>query len=145
MKNFNSIRDILNFAIEEELQAKMFYEKLADCVKKQDVKTAVKQFALDELRHKMRLEGVRDGDVTLQDEEIGSLDIADSLRDVKPHAEMTYKELLAYAIKKEQRAFRFYSQLAKLAKNPIIREMFSHLAQEEAEHKLKLEIEYDLT
>jgi rubrerythrin len=145
MKNFNSIRDILNFAIEEELQAKTFYEKLADCVKKQDVKTAVKQFALDELRHKMRLEGVRDGDVMLRDEEIGSLGVADSLRDVKPHAEMTYKELLAYAVKKEQQAFGFYSQLAKSAKAPIIREMFTHLAQEEAEHKLKLEIEYDLT
>jgi rubrerythrin len=145
MKNFNSIRDILNYAIEEESQARSFYEKMAGCIKREDVKAAVKQFALDELRHKLRLEGVRDGDVMLQDEEVGSLDLADSIRDIKPHAEMTYKELLAYAIKKEYQAFQFYMQLAQSAKEPIFREMFTHLAQEEAEHKLKLEIEYDLT
>jgi hypothetical protein len=81
----------------------------------------------------------------LQDEEFGSLDIADLLRDIKLHRNMSYKELLAYAIKKENQAYRLYSQLANSAKEPVIGQMFAHLAQEEAQHKLKLEIEYDLT
>ena len=145
MTEFNSIRDILEYAIGEEARAKVFYDKLAGSVKKEEVRTALKKFASDELRHKLRLEGVRDGDVILEDEEVGSLGIADLLKDVKLHADMTCKELLAYAIKKEHQAFQLYSHLAQRAKDPIIREVFTHLAQEEAEHKLKLEIEYDLT
>lgn len=145
MGNFNSVRDILDYAIQEETQAKIFYDKLAESVKKEEVRAAIKKFATDELRHKLRLEGVRDGDVVLQDEEIGSLGIADSLKkEVKLHVDMTYKELLAYAIKKEHQAFQLYSQMAQRIRDPILQEMFTHLAQEEAEHKLKLEIEYDL-
>jgi rubrerythrin len=145
MKNFSSVRDILSFAIDEETRAKSLYDTLAGLVSQQDVKNALKKFATDELRHKLRLEGVRDGDVIMQDEEVGSLGIADSVKEIKPHIQMTYRELLAYAIRKEQQAFDFYMRLADAAKEPIMREMFTHLAQEEAEHKLKLEIEYDLT
>jgi len=145
MMNFDSVRDILNFAIEDELKAKLFYEELAGLVQKETVKTALKNFALDELRHKIRLEGVRDGDVILQDEEVGNLGIADTIKEIRPHADMSYRDLLAYAIKKEHQAFELYSQMARLTKDPIMQEVFTHLAQEEAQHKLKLEIEYDLT
>ncbi|MBM4102629.1 MAG: hypothetical protein FJ263_01060 [Planctomycetes bacterium] len=145
MTPFNSIRDILNYAIEDESRAQSFYEKLAGIAKKEDVKAALTKFALDELRHKLRLEGVRDGDVIFEDEEVGSLGIANTIQEVKPHADMSYKELLAFAMRKENQAYRLYSQLAQSAKEPHIRELFTHLAQEEAQHKLKLEIEYDLT
>lgn len=144
MAEFNSIRSILEYAIGEETRAREFYDQLARRVKKEDVRVALKKFASDELRHRLRLEGVRDGDVILEDEEIGSLGIADSLREVKLHTDMTYKELLAYAIKKEQQAFQLYTRMARRAQDPVVREVFNHLAQEEAEHKLKLEIEYDL-
>jgi rubrerythrin len=64
MQHYHSIRDILNNAIQQESQAKSFYEHLACDVKKEDVKAALKNFALDEFRHKLRLEAVRDGDIT---------------------------------------------------------------------------------
>jgi rubrerythrin len=145
MINFNSIRDILNYAIAEESRAKSLYEKLAGIVKKEDVKAALNKLALDELRHKLRLEGVRDGDIIVEDEEVGSLGIADSIKEAKPHADMSYQELLAFALMKENESYQLYTQMAMLAGDEIIREVFTQLAQEEAQHKLKLEIEYDLT
>jgi rubrerythrin len=44
---------------------------------------------------------------------------------------------------KEKAAFKLYSDLAKIAPNNEIREIFLSLAQEEAKHKLRFEIEYD--
>lgn len=109
------------------------------------MRQALKNFALDEFQHKLRLEGIRDGQVQFHDDEVGNLGIAASVDYVIPHPGMTYKELLAFAIKKEDEAQRLYSKMSQLAKDEKVKEMFRHLAQEEAQHKLNLEFEYDLT
>jgi rubrerythrin len=46
-------------------------------------------------------------------------------------------------MKKEKAAFRLYSDLAGLADDAQLRNTFLFLAQEEAKHKLRFEIEYD--
>ncbi|MEN6307851.1 MAG: ferritin family protein [Anaerohalosphaeraceae bacterium] len=140
----HSIQDILNYAIRQEDEANGFYLRLAQQVEKDEVRSALKKFALDEFQHKIHLEGVRDGEVDFKDEEVGSLGIASSIPEIKPRVEMSYKELLALAIRNEHKAFTLYSQLAQAAKNPAVRELFEHLAQEEARHKIGLEIEFDL-
>ena len=144
MKNFQTIRDILDYAIEKEAEANSFYNHLAQDVKKAELRAELENFAVDELQHKLRLEAVRDGRIELTEEEIGSLHIAESIDDVKLRRNMSPKELLAYAIKQEDAAQRLYSQMAQLAKRDDVKELFTLLAQEEARHKLNLEIEYDL-
>jgi len=47
------------------------------------------------------------------------------------------------AMQKEKAAFRLYTALAGMTDDPDIREMMLTLANEEARHKLRLEIEYD--
>ncbi|MHC4288101.1 MAG: ferritin family protein, partial [Planctomycetota bacterium] len=59
--------------------------------------------------------------------------------------EMSYKELLAFAIKQEDAAQKLYAKLAQVTKRDKVKELFTLLAQEEARHKLNLEFEYDLT
>ncbi|MBN1125109.1 MAG: hypothetical protein JXA82_08880, partial [Sedimentisphaerales bacterium] len=59
--------------------------------------------------------------------------------------DMKYDEILALAIRKEYAAQQLYSKLAGAAKDPQTQKIFTLLAQEEAKHKLALEIEYDLT
>jgi rubrerythrin len=145
MRRLQSIRDILDYAIEQEADANRLYNHLAQEVKKVELRTALENFAIDEYRHKLRLEGVRDGDVELTSEQIGTLNYAETLKEVKLRPEMSYPELLAYAIKKEAEAERLYTKLAQLNTQEHIKELFTLLAQEEARHKLNLEIEYDLT
>jgi rubrerythrin len=146
MKQYlRTIEDILDYAIEQEAEANSFYKHLARDVQKGELREALENFACDELQHKLHLQGVRDGEVTLTPEEVGSLDIAEHLKPLPLRKDMSYPELLEFAIQKEAHAEQLYLKLAAATKHPEWRELFTLLAQEEAQHKLNLEIEYDLT
>jgi rubrerythrin len=56
---------------------------------------------------------------------------------------MDYQSVLTIAMKKEKAAFKLYSQLAAQTVDQEIKEVFLSLAQEEAKHKLRFELEYD--
>jgi rubrerythrin len=70
--------------------------------------------------------------------------IGDYLVDVnKSRDDLSYQESLIIAMKEEKAAFRLYTDLAGRIADPAIKETFLMLAQEEAKHKLRFEIEYD--
>lgn len=145
MEPFKSIQDILNYAIIREAEAHTFYKDLSHRVEKADLQKTLHNFALDEFQHRIHLEAVRDGEIVMHLDEVGSLDIADSLVDIQPREDMDYSEVLALAIRKENAAYKLYSKLAEAAGDHRTKTIFQLLAQEEAKHKLALEIEYDLT
>ena len=146
MKRYlRTVDDILDYAIEQEAEANAFYKHLAKDVQRDELREALEKFACDEFQHKVHLEGVRNGQVALTPEEVGSLDIAAHLKPVPLREDMSYPELLKFAIQKEAHAEQLYLKLAKATKHPEWKELFTLLAQEEAQHKLNLEIEYDLT
>lgn len=143
MPRFKSVGDILDFAIAREIEAHDLYVGLAGLVTKPELRGAVEGFALDEVRHRIRLEAVKAGEMVFTDDEVGNLHIAESVKEVRPHPEMSYTDLLVVAMTKEKAAFRLYTNLASIAKEQALRDMLLKLAQEEAGHKLRLEIEYD--
>jgi rubrerythrin len=102
------------------------------------------KFALEEQEHKRKLEAVKAGKVDIGNDEIGSLGIAEGVQDVEPRPDMSYVQFLEFAMKKEKTSFRLYNNLASMTKKKELRDIFMKLAQEEAEHKLRFEIEYDL-
>lgn len=143
MPRFKSVSDVLDFAIAREVEAHDFYVNLAPMVTRPDVRKAVEGFAVDELQHRIRLEALKATETSFIKEEAGSLGVAETLREARPHAAMTYRELLALAMQREKAAFRLYTNLASIATNPVLRDTLLKLAQEEAHHKLRLEIEYE--
>ncbi len=145
MQDFGSIEDVLNFAIKREIEAYDFYTKLTLLAKKPDVSKELKIFAEDELEHRTKLESVKSGEIKLDHDEVGSLGIAETVKNVEATAEMTYVELLVIGMKKEKDSFQLYKQLAAKARKAQLKDMFQQMAREEAQHKLTLEIEYDLT
>jgi rubrerythrin len=52
------------------------------------------------------------------------------------------RDILAFAIAREVEANRFYLALAERVASPAIRKVFEELAEEELEHKAKLELEF---
>jgi rubrerythrin len=143
MNPFNSIDDILDFAIKEEEQARQFYRELATRSDNPGMKKLLEGFAAEEEGHRARLVDIKSGkQILAAREKIQDLKIADYLVDVKPSADMGYKDTLVVAMKKEKAAFRMYTDLAGRVEGAL-RETFLGLAQEEAKHKLRFEIEYD--
>jgi rubrerythrin len=144
MKEFKSIDDILDFAIRAEQESVDFYSDLAARSKNEEIKKVFLEFAGEEMKHKSRLQGIKD-EKTLQlsHETVKDMKIADYLVDVAPKPDMTYADALVLAMKKEKKAFMLYTFLSEEAKDPFMKGLFLTLALEEARHKLRFEVEYD--
>ena len=69
---------------------------------------------------------------------------ADGTADVAATLHMDYKNALAIAMDKERVSFRLYADWLVTAEDEEQREMILSLAEEEAKHKARLEIEYDM-
>jgi rubrerythrin len=140
---FRSVNELLDAAIMREIQAQELYTKMAFMVENPWMSKVLEGFAHEERRHRRKLEAVRAGKITLEQNEIADVSLDDEIEDVKPHEKMDYLELLAYAINKEDKSYRFYTSLASKFSEPELKDIFLKLAQEEANHKQQLEIEYD--
>jgi len=53
----------------------------------------------------------------------------------------SYQQALEFAIGKEAEAYHFYMAMADRVEDPKMRKVFENLAEEELEHKAKLELE----
>jgi len=143
MKKFGSVDEVLDFAIVNEQEAHDFYEELSEKMSTPQMCEAFKGFAIEEIGHKMKLEAIKAGEHFINADEVRGLKIADYMVEVQPKGDMTYAEVLILVMQKEKAAYRLYSDLAELSENEEFRELFLGLAQEEAKHKLRFEIEYD--
>ena len=140
-----SVNRILDFAIAREMEANKLYTDLAVRIDNPAMRKVLEDFAEEELEHKKKLEAVKAGKILLKHEEVGNLDIADYVMGGEPRTDMSYSDVLIFAMKKEKLAYKLYLDLAEKMRNRQLKDMFLLLAQEEAQHKLRFELEYDLT
>jgi rubrerythrin len=144
VKKWNSIDEALAFAIAEEQAAADFYMRLAQRTNVPGMKQALLSFAQEEMSHKAKLEAIQSGSMFVAaPQKIADLKIADYVVDVTPDPEMSYRDALIVAMKKEKAAFRLYIDLAASVPDEAVKKTFLALAQEEAKHKLRFEVEYD--
>lgn len=143
MEKFETFDDILNFAVKREIEAHHFYTGLAEKMTSPAMKKIFQEFAIEEMGHKMKLEAVKAGEISLLPQKVQTLGIADYVVDGKADPDMDFGQALVLAMNKEKVAYKLYSDLAETAQNEELKKTFRALAQEEAEHKLRFEIEYD--
>jgi rubrerythrin len=144
MKDFNTINEILDFAMEEEQKAVEFYAELSQKAKNKDMKAVFQEFAREEVSHKVRLLKIKEeGEFTFENFQVADLKISDYMVKTVVTPEMSYEEALLLAMNKEKAAFRLYLALSEKAPNNTLKQLFLSLAQEESKHKLRFEIEYD--
>ena len=136
--------ELLDFAIQGEQEAHDFYMDLADRVERPAMKKLLTQFAREEAGHKKKLESIKKGSRSFPyADDVVDLKIADYLVDIEATGDLTYQEALILAMKREKAAFRLYTDLAALTADKDLKIVFKSLAQEEAKHKLRFELEYD--
>lgn len=144
MDKFGSVEELLDFAIEKEEEANKFYTDLVGKMDRPAMKRVFEDFAKEEQKHKEKLMEVKGGkSLEPAQQKVTDLKIGDYLVDVQPSGDMDYQEALIVAMKKEKASFKLYTDLAATTEDNALQTMLLDLAQEEAKHKLRLEIEYD--
>ena len=125
MNQFKSINDILNFAIASEQEAVDFYTKLSKQATNEAMKEVFLQFAREEMGHKARLTKIKEKQLfEFKEEKVTDLKIADYLVESEAKSDMAYQDFLIVAMNKEKAAFKLYSDLAKIAPNNELRDIF---------------------
>lgn len=144
MQAYDSVDDILRYAIQQEDEAAALYQKLAAETTKPGMRQLYEGFALEEYGHKVKLENIL-AQRLLQPASTQTVDmrIIDYLVEPESDADAGYQSALIAAMKREKAAFRLYSDLAAQCTNADVKATLLSLAQEEAKHKLRFEIEYD--
>jgi rubrerythrin len=144
MREFKSVDEILDFAIGEEEASAGFYRVLARKMDRPWMQEAFEQFAREEDGHKATLLKFKSGEVPVPPQgKVLDLKIGDYLVDAEFNPEMDYQQALMVAMKKEKVAFKMYTDLASVATDANAKDLLQSLAQEEAKHKLRFEVEYD--
>jgi rubrerythrin len=141
---FGSIDEILDFAIGKEEEAARFYTGLAQRATNPGIREAFSEFAKEEEGHREKLLAVKEEKIAFApSEKVTDLKIAETVQDVQPNPDMDYQDALILAMKEEKAAYKLYTDLAAMTDVGSLRATFLALAQEEAKHKLRFEIEYD--
>ena len=146
MGDFESDKEIFEFAIARENEAHNLYMALADRVLDPNISKLLKILASEELEHKAALE--------LEITKTGR-SISTELKPPRPSNEyiltndpapldMEYSDVLLLGMEKEDSAFRIYVNLIPRVYDEQSRELLYALAQEEVKHKLRFETEYNI-
>ncbi len=140
-----SVNEILDFAIRQEELAAEFYTGMAEKMSNEHMKEAFMSFAKEEWQHKAKLTQVKNGKKMLSAEsKVADLKISDYLQNkTELSKDADYGQALLLAMQAEKEAYRLYTSLALATDDPEIKQLLTGLANEEANHKLRFEIEYD--
>lgn len=140
----DSVDSVLDFAIQKEQDAADFYLELGNKMDRPYMKDVFLGFAQEEMGHKSKLMGVKSGKkLHASEKEVQDLKLAETLVEVDLSADMDYQDALIAAMNAEKAAYRLYTDLASATNNADLQGLFKNLAQEEAKHKLRFEVEYD--
>jgi rubrerythrin len=143
---FETLQEILNFAIEKEKEAVVFYQDLAQQAPFAGARETLEGFSIEERKHQVMLENIDKDRGKIEEyefEKIPDLKRSDYLVDAEYEKSMVYPDLLRLAMKREEIALKLYNELIKKAEKEEFKKVFQMLSQEEAKHKLKLETLYD--
>ena len=144
--NFESIEEILQFAIEKEEEAAAFYTDVASQEPFSGAKETFLDFAKEEQKHAALLRGFEGSQEKIAEYKlkwVPDMKRSDYMVEMVYEKGMHYADILRLAMKREEAALALYNQLqSKTDKDEYIR-LFQILAQEEAKHKQFLEGIYD--
>ena len=144
--NLNTLKGILDTATKKEIEAYEFYSLALKVVKDISAKELLKEFANIELKHRKILENF---DLDKIDEEHHTikqphdLHISQYLIDTEITQDSTIQDVMVHAMKREQKAYEFYNDMAKIVTSVDVKNLFEELAAEELDHKVRIETDYD--
>jgi len=134
---------IINNAIAQEELSHDFYQRLAKLVSHQETKETFEFLAKDELEHKAFLQSCFTAEGCKLASHPQNVHLAEMLKAPAFTEDISPKEALVIAMKREEGSYKFYQGLAALQPPGEIRAFLEKMAQMELGHKEKVEYIYD--
>ena len=134
---------IIKSAIAQEEFSHNFYRRLAGVVSQPETKDILEYLAKEELEHKAFLQGCFTPQGCKLVGEAQNVRLAELLEAPAMSDDMSPKEALIIAMKREEGSHRFYQALAALQPPGEVQAFLKKMAQVELTHKEKVEYLYD--
>ncbi len=134
MQEFNSLDEVLDFAISMERVSHQFYVELAQRTDRPDVRDLFRALAREELLHAERLEAMKGRSERPMGDPWPAVPVGGYVAGAAVEG-MSYLEALKLAVDKEKGSFTFYRLLASSMGEPTLKDLFGELARIEAEHR----------
>ena len=133
-------KEIIDFAVENEVEAYEFYRDAAVKLNDEHLKEVFGDLAKEELEHKRFLEEFASSGIeTIKLDDVSDYKIAETLDTPKLSVEMNFVDAISLAIKKEQEAMDMYRNLADACLDKEQKDLFVGLEKMEKMHKARLE------
>ena len=141
---FTTFEEIIKFAVKREETAYRLYKTAAERAESVAARKMFEEMAAEEAGHKASFENL---DLRNMENYTFTrhpdMKIAEYLADIPFREDMSYPEILHYALKTEESAYKLYTAAAEMTDNPRLKNMLLALADVEKGHKLRLETLYD--
>jgi rubrerythrin len=142
--SFETFEDIVNYAVEKESEAIQFYTDASQQEQYAAAKETFLRFAGEEKKHKALFQDLNNSLVAEhKTAKIPDLKRSDYMVEIEYVPGMPYTDILAMAMKREEKAKKFYEDCVGKVDGEDRKKLFQMLSQEEAKHKLALETLYD--
>ncbi len=137
-------KEIIQFAINKEVEAFNFYTEASQNVKYSGGKELFLSLAKEEEGHRKLLENLNMEKIAQKRiDPVPDLHISDYMVEIEMRPDLSYADILRIAMKREEKALKLYTDMKESNTDEELKKLFTLLANEEAKHKLRLEKIYD--
>lgn len=140
-----TIEEVLEKAIQKEIEAQQIYIKLQEMVKAASAKDAFHKLSRQEKGHQVRLEAYLRGDLRegrLSTGHVVDYKILELLGEPEVSGDIGLKDAFHLAASREKASHELYVSLAQIHPEGEVREMLEDLARQELAHKQLVESLY---
>ncbi len=139
--DIETYKQVISDAIKGEVEAKEFYEKVAERIKDNSLSELFKGFAREEASHENILTGIlNQGKIQLAFFDFEKdYSVAETIEMPTVNENMDLKGAIGIAMKNEEAAMKKYMALAENCNDGQLKKVFQDLAAMERGHKFKME------
>ncbi len=142
--SFVSLKEVIDYAVEREDDAYRLYKRAAELTESPAARKMFEELAQEEATHKdvfMKVDPDKIEEVNVC--KIPEATIGKYLKEVYFHPQMTYQEILTYALKTEESAYQLYKAAAGMTEDPKLQKTLLTFAEVELGHRRKIEALYE--
>ncbi|MCE1225876.1 MAG: ferritin family protein [Geobacteraceae bacterium] len=142
--SFISLKEVVDFAIEQEEGAYQRYKRAAELTESPAARKMFEELAQEEATHKEVFSKVDPDKI----EEVNICKIPEAtigqyLKEVPFHPQMSYQEILTFALKADENAYQLYKAAAGMTEEPRLQKTLLTFAEVELGHRRKIEALYE--